>query len=159
MKEPIKETLYRVAIEVLEKIAFVFSSREDERENLGPDSAVTVKVDFSGLFNGVVVMALSKGILPEITGNMLGIDDSEETSVEQQHDAIKELINVICGNLLPAVAGKNMVFNVDTPEIVAGGQAAEDGEPIAAARLALEEEGRCDLFLHIRGPMPGIENR
>ena len=160
MKEPIKEMLYRVAVEVLEKIAFVFSSREEERDNLDAASALTVKVNFCGLFNGMVLMAVSVHILPEITGNMLGIEDSEETTVEQQQDAVKELINVICGNLLPAVAGKSMVFSVDTPEIVTAGETlSKDGDLIASARLALEDEGKCDLFLYVKGPMPGIEER
>lgn len=155
MKEAIKDTLYRVGVEVLEKIAFVFSFTEDERENMSAGNAVTARVTFSGLFTGSLVMRISDSILPELTGNMLGLDDSEETTREQQHDAVKELINVICGNLLPAIAGKSMVFNVDTPIIVPEDETTDNTNQVSVARLSLEEEGQCDLILYVDGRIPG----
>ncbi len=155
MKEPIKETLYRVAVEVLEKIAFVFSFTEDERKNIGTGASVTAKVTFSGLFAGSLVMRISSSILPELTGNMLGLDENEQTTREQQHDAIKELINVICGNLLPAIAGKRMVFNVDTPRVISKDETIDESNLVSTARLSLEEEGQCDLILYVDGRFPG----
>lgn len=163
MKEQIKEILYRVAEDVLEKLAFIFSFPEEEREGIAYDAAVTAKVSFTGPFKGTLIMAVSTEALPEMTGNMLGIEDGEETTTDQQYDAVKELINVICGNMLPAIAGKETLFNVDPPEIVQNIDdvfkdfSAENGpEPAAQARLDIDE-GQCDLLLFIEGELK-IEN-
>ncbi|MDM8522779.1 chemotaxis protein CheX [Desulfococcaceae bacterium HSG8] len=162
MKEQIKDTLYSVAEEVLEKLAFIFSFPEDERDQIDFDSAVAARVSFIGPFKGTLVMIVSTQALPELTGNMLGLENNEETTTEQQYDAVKELINVICGNLLPSIAGKETVFNVDPPEIVKYTDdvlkpfSAENGkpaEPASVARLDLDE-GECDLFLFVDGQLP-----
>ncbi len=84
------------------------------------DSAVAASVSFAGPFSGNLIMVVSGQILPELTGNMLGVDDNAETTLEQRHDALKELINVICGNLLPTIAGKHSIFNVNAPVILPG---------------------------------------
>ncbi len=152
----IKDTLYHVAEDVLEKIAFIFSFPEDDRDNLDYSGAVAAKVSFSGLFNGSVILAVSNQVLKMLTGNMLGLDDDEETLPDQQHDALKELINVICGNLLPAVAGRQIVFNVDTPKIISENEdIIEDGvEPLGIARLSIEDEGQCDILFFVDGGLP-----
>ncbi|OQY57703.1 MAG: hypothetical protein B6245_15690 [Desulfobacteraceae bacterium 4572_88] len=153
MKEKIKETLYHVAEDVLEKLAFIFSFPEDERESIDYEAAVAVRVSFDGPFSGTLILALSTEALPELAGNMLGLDDVEETTVADQHDALKELINVICGNLLPAISGKQSIFNVDTPEILGKDDSIADHDrhdPIAIAKLDLDEV-QCDLLLFVDG--------
>ena len=156
MNEEIKETLYNVAEDVLEKLAFIFSFPEDERENMDYGVAIGARVSFAGPFTGTLVMAVSAEALPELAGNMLGLEDDEETTLEQQQDALKELINVVCGNLLPAISGKQSVFNVNPPEIIDQGDPVitTDGpQPIAVAKMDLED-GQCDLLLFVDGQLP-----
>lgn len=156
MKEQIKDILYRVAEDVLEKLAFIFSFPEDEREGIDYDTAVAVMVSFSGPFTGTLILALSPEVLPELTGNMLGLDDGDETTPAEQHDALKELINVICGNLLPAISDKQIVFNVDAPVIMDGNDPIADHggqDPIAVAKLDLDGV-QCDLLLFVDGDIP-----
>lgn len=148
MNEQIKDIIYRVTEEVLEKLAFIFSSPEEDRENISDDASVAACVSFTGPFTGSVVMTITSDTLPELAENMLGFD-TEETTVDQQHDALKELINVICGNLLPAIAGKQVVFNVDPPEILSDSVVRSDGQkPVSVAKLALED-GQCDIILFV----------
>ena len=65
-------------------------------------------------------MAVTQQTAQELTENMLGLDEGEaEISSDDQADALKETINVICGNLLPAIAGKDAVFDIQPPEILA----------------------------------------
>jgi len=152
-KEQIKETLYNVAENVLEKLAFIFSFPEDERDQMDYTTAVATRVSFAGPFSGSLVMAVAAEALPELAGNMLGIDEDEETTTEQQHDALKELINVVCGNLLPAISGKQSVFNVNTPEIVPEGESIikdDRPQPVSVAKMDIDE-GQCDLLLFIDG--------
>ena len=63
-------------------------------------------------------MMVSTSIVPELASNMLGLDMADgPASPGQQEDALKELMNVICGNLLPEIAGCEAIFNVGAPEI------------------------------------------
>jgi len=156
MNEEIKGTLYNVAEDVLEKLAFIFSFPEDERENMDYNAAMGAKVSFTGPFTGTLIMAVSLEALPELAGNMLGLEDDDETTLEQQQDALKELINVVCGNLLPAISGKQSVFNVNPPEIMSHNDSvvADDApSPVAIAKMDLDD-GQCDLLLFVDGQFP-----
>ena len=153
MNEQAIEILTRVAGETLEQLAFIFSFPEEERDTLEDDSLVATSVSFAGPFSGTLVMTISAQILQELTANMLGMDDEEEIALDQQHDALKETINVICGNLLPAIAGKKAVFDLDAPKIIDEAEAIKkaaktnDGRaPTAIVRLDIDDEP-CDLFL------------
>ncbi|GBC60040.1 hypothetical protein DENIS_0982 [Desulfonema ishimotonii] len=156
MKHPIEKVLYSVADEVLGKLAFIFSFPEHERAPMNTADAVAASVSFKGPFDGNLTMFISGAVLPELTGNMLGVDDASTTEA-QQFDALRELINVICGNLLPRIAGKRSVFNVSSPRIISrkpGSPESYDEESlISMARLTLEE-GECDLCLFVRGRLP-----
>lgn len=152
MKKHISEALHKVAEDVLEKLAFIFSFPEEEREDPDPEGVVGVGVTFSGPFNGILFMRIAKDILPELAGNMLGIDE-DETTGELQHDALKELLNVVCGNLLPALAGKERIFNVGAPVIHTDGGQGMKQEPVGVARLDLEDR-ICDLMLFVEGDLP-----
>ena len=161
MTESIESILYGVAEDVLEKLAFIFSFPEEERANMDYAAAVAASVSFSGPFEGTILMVISDETLPELAGNMLGID--EDTAPEQQHDALKELINVVCGNLLPLISGKKSVFNVNAPEIVTDdlkafceNLATKYGKTLssaAGAKLALDD-GQCDILLFMEGELP-----
>ncbi len=154
MTDQIKETIYQVTEDVLERLAFMFSFREEERGDMNYSDAMIASVTFGGDFEGRLFLAVSPDILPELAGNMLGID--EETTQDQQQDALKELINVICGNLLPRLSGKRIIFNVNAPQIVSSDEIeAEKQErpPLAVTRLSIEE-GACDLIFFTDGEIP-----
>jgi CheY-specific phosphatase CheX len=148
MTDQVKETIYRVAEDVFEKLAFLFSFREEERQPMDYGSAAVASVTFTGQFEGRLALAVSEKVLPELAANMLGIE--EETSREEQQDALKELINVVCGNLLPELAGRKKLFNVNAPRILPPEEigVVTAAPPAAAAKLALED-GQCDLMLYL----------
>ena len=140
--------LHHVAEETLENLAFLFSFGEKE-DFLGQGSPlVALRVLFTGEFSGELVMRISQGVLPEMAANMLGLDE-EDVSEADQLDAASETLNVICGNLLPAIAGKQAVFNITSPEILADGVSyAEENSPRLKASATLPlENGCCDLHL------------
>lgn len=155
MREKLKKILSRVAVRTLEQLAFIFSFPEDEKNNIHPDSAVGVSISFEGAFSGFLSMIVSNQVLPELTANMLGVDD-EETTVDQQYDAFKETINIICGNLLPAIFGKQIIFNIDSPEIIPGAEAIKKKDEYKAASMVklILDNGQCDLFLFVDGQIP-----
>jgi CheY-specific phosphatase CheX len=148
MEQQIKNILTVVANETLEKLAFLFAFPDDERRNDGPPPAVTGRVDFNGFFSGSLIMRVSNSVVPEIAVNMLGLDDDSEISVDAQHDAFKEIINVICGNLLPAIAGNQVEFSIRPPVILAEGRTPIElkaDNRMCVVRLMLED-GFGDIY-------------
>lgn len=153
MNEQIKEILSRVAVETLEQLAFIFSFPEDGPVEIDYDSVMAVSVSFTGPFTGGLVMTASPQVLLELAVNMLGVDDDEVPTLDQQYDALKEAMNIICGNLLPAIAGKQAVFDIGSPEIITGGEAIKEAtekyngrSPTSMVRLDLDGE-QCTLYL------------
>jgi CheY-specific phosphatase CheX len=156
MEPKIKSILARVTSETLEKLAFLFTFPDDERDNDGPGPAIAGRVDFDGCFPGSLVMRVSVSGLQELAVNMLGLDDDAEISLEEQQDAFKEMLNVICGNALPAIAGNQVEFNIGPPGIIPEGDVPTEVKgagPVCIARMMLEE-GFCDLYLFVEGPFP-----
>ena len=148
MKQQIKNILAVVTNETLEKLAFLFAFSDDERVKDGPAPAVTGQVDFSGFFSGSLVMRVSQGAVAELATNMLGLDDNSEVSVEEQQDAFKEMLNVICGNLLPVIAGDREEFAIGPPAVLTEEDARialNNGKPLCVVRLMLED-GFCDVY-------------
>ncbi|MBW2359013.1 MAG: chemotaxis protein CheX [Deltaproteobacteria bacterium] len=127
-------------------------SPEDGPGEIEYDSLMAASVSFAGPFAGGLVMTVSPQVVFELAANMLGVDN-EETTLDQQYDALKESMNVICGNLLPAITGKQAVFNIGSPEIITGGEAIKEAtekyngrSPTSMVRLDIDGE-QCVLFL------------
>jgi len=156
MDQQIRNIMAVVANETLEKLAFIFAFSDDERVNDGPAPAVTGRVDFNGHFSGALMMRISQGAVTELAANMLGLDDDSEISGGEQQDAFKEMLNVICGNLLPAIAGDQMEFSIGSPAILSEDEARVEldrKDPLSVARLMLED-GFCDLYFFPDGRLP-----
>ncbi|MEJ2100068.1 MAG: chemotaxis protein CheX [Desulfobacterales bacterium] len=113
MSEKIRTILSRVAVKTFEELVFLCAFDEDEANSGQIEPAVAAKISFSGFVSGTLIMKLSAKILPQLTTNMLGVDEQEETTLDQQYDALKETLNVVCGNLLPEIAGEQEIFNID----------------------------------------------
>lgn len=117
MNEKIMEILPRIVIDTLERLAFVFAYVSEEGKVDDFENMEVATVPFEGPFSGSLLLAVSRQSLPEITKNMLGMEEDEEAGMDQQYDTLKETLNIVCGNLLPEIADKQSVFNIGTPEI------------------------------------------
>ena len=158
MEQQLKSIIAATANDTLEKLAFLFVLSDDEWTDDQPEPVVTGRVAFNGHFGGSLMIQLSSAVIPELACNMLGLDDEDEISDADQQDALKEILNVICGNVLPAVAGDQVEFNIDAPEILTLTDAVQvrtKNKPASAVRLNLEE-GVCDLFFFVDGDIPEI---
>lgn len=152
MNEKISKILAGIAAETFEGLAFMFGFPEEDENADSGESMIVTRVGFRGPFSGQMIMAVTQQTVQELTENMLGLDDGEaEISPDDQNDALKETTNVICGNLLPAIAGKDAVFDIQPPEILADGSSLEKtshGEPMSVAKLSIDDEP-CRLSLYI----------
>ena len=158
MSDKIDNVISKVVTETIEKLVFMFASPYDPKNSTEEDPDIGVSVSFTGPFSGTLGMKVSGEVLSEIAVNMLGVDDEDEITIEDKNDALKETINIICGNILPAIAGKRAVFNIGVPEIIQEGEdiKGNDGEDLASdVKLSLDE-GRCDLVLFVNGKIPEV---
>jgi CheY-specific phosphatase CheX len=155
MSAAISEILTGVVADTLEKLAFLFAVPLEGPAPEDTQALATVRVRFSGPLCGGMQLSLSQPVLAELAGNMLGADDGSALSADEQHDALRELINVICGNLLPLICGNSAEFNIQTPFIPAAGASAnsEFGPANAVSNLAVES-GICLVALQLEGPVP-----
>lgn len=160
MNEKLDQIITQISIDTLEKLAFMFAFPEDGGDETiqagDANGHVHARVAFSGPFDGTLAIEMALPELSELTMNMLGLDDDDEVTLEQRHDALKETLNVICGNMLPAIAGKQAVFNVEVPRILEPNESMAAGgeqQPCSVVRLNLEV-GLCCLYLFVDGRLP-----
>src|SRR5512136_617301 len=119
MNKQCEAVLASVAETTLAELAFIFSMPDDEAVRHVSPALVASAVDFVGPFSGTLAVAVSANMLPVIASNMLGLDEEGGSPTpEQERDALKELANVLCGNLLPALAGTEAIFKIEAPEAV-----------------------------------------
>ena len=141
--------LYRTAASTFEEVGFMFLLPEmnDEQREAGLEAAIAV--EFDGPASGRLILAAHGGLLPALAGNMLGQD--EPTSVGQQRDALGEIANIVCGNMLPRITGTTNVFHIAGPIAIDAEELASCMREDCAAQVQLPlEEGRADLALFMR---------
>ena len=109
-----KTKLLQAAALTFEDLCFLLPDEEltEAQQHASLDAAV--QVEFCGPFHGVLVLRLSNTLLPSIAANMLG--EVEIPSPEEQDDALGEIANVICGNVLPEIAGGRAIFQLSAPK-------------------------------------------
>ncbi len=120
-----REMLTEVFCEVIENLAFMFGEAAEEGEL--EDSAggyVLAAMSFSGPMSGRIELAVPREMRAEIAANVLGIDLDDELATSSADDALKELLNVTCGQVLTHLAGEEPVFDLGVPEV---SDLAEDG--------------------------------
>jgi CheY-specific phosphatase CheX len=116
MKEATEKVLAKVAGEVLEGLAFL-SPDPGAMPQIEPARTATATVRFRGPFSGQLTLTVPHEMLAEIAANMLGLDCGEQCSEQAKADALGELANVICGNLVAAVSAPTEVFDLEKPEV------------------------------------------
>ena len=142
--------LEAAAVATLEQLAFGFAYAEPAASPEPADAAA--EVAFEGPCRGVLRLRLGGGVLPALAANMLGQDEGPAEAL--QLDALAEIANVVCGNVLPHVGGTRAVFRLGSPRTAAG-EPAPRGEPAARARLAVED-GWAEVALWLEGRGQGL---
>ncbi|MGD9128758.1 MAG: chemotaxis protein CheX [Planctomycetia bacterium] len=115
------------------------------------EETITSSIHFRGEFEGDLFLEVSCELLPVIGMNMLGLDDENALTPDEQKDAFRELLNVVCGNLLPTVTDEKAVFDIDGAELhpeMAIPETHEGKPAIAKAHFGLEI-GHAKLALFI----------
>lgn len=138
--------LLEAAASTFEQLGFLFADFEMDPVQQEAQVRVVARVDFVGPLEGSLELHLAGDLLRRLAANMLG---EEGLTTEQiMHDALGEVTNVVCGNVLPTLAGPRAVFDLATPVVAASRVGWPDaGAPAAQGSLGLED-GRVDLILY-----------
>ena len=100
-----------------------------------------VQVSFAGYASGYCELWASKEIAKMIASNMLGLfDDNCDTINQVCLDALKETLNILCGNILTECAGSEPIFNLDPPNSLHLAVALPRSEYAAEAWLEIDNQ-------------------
>lgn len=113
------QMLREVFSRVLEKQAYLFA--EDMEIGDMPEAGdwVEARMSFQGPFEGNLSLALSKAAELEIAANFLGKEADDPDVARFADDSLKEILNVVCGHMLTALAGEDPVFDLSIPNVQA----------------------------------------
>ncbi len=104
MEQNRNDVLRGVFSSILENMAFMFADAAEEEEIFDAGAPyVRAEMTFQGPTKGTIAIAVPEAMCPELAGNILGIDPEDEMIAARPHDALKELLNVTCGNVLTAL--------------------------------------------------------
>ncbi|MBD3420471.1 MAG: hypothetical protein GF398_10170 [Chitinivibrionales bacterium] len=142
-----KDTARQVISSVLENAAFIFADPMEAGSEPQLDSwqADGVALEFKGSAGGAMHMWAGSGFSRYAAANMLGVEEDDENASRKGLDALKEILNMIVGNLLTEVYGSEPVYDLSIPRTLDKQELATDyGDPQA---VWLEAEGNQVLFV------------
>ncbi len=114
-----KDKIGEVFCQVIEQMAFMFGEETDAESIDTPEgSIIQARMGFSGTPSGELAIDVPEEIAPLIAENLLGIDAEDEEAQQKGRDALKEILNVTCGNILTTLFGEGPIFELTVPEII-----------------------------------------
>ncbi len=117
MEKNHSELLIKVLEKVLEQLAFMFAEAVEKGELVGErERYLYATMTFKGHTSGTIGIAITEETGKALANNILGIEEGEEVGEDKSIDALKEFINIVCGQLMTKVFGEGPVFNLSVPE-------------------------------------------
>ena len=153
MPEAIGDVLAGATQIALETTAFLFAepgAQAADADADAPPPTFVATVAFEGAHSGALTVEFPARLMPVLAANVLGEDDSP--SDETQRDALGELANIICGNVLPAFdpGGK---YSLGPPSVAKGAPAAFDASAACVGSAELQVDGeRVGASFWLRAP-------
>ncbi|MFA5864565.1 MAG: chemotaxis protein CheX [Phycisphaerae bacterium] len=102
--------------EVIENLAMMVVQELDENPD-GFNPQLMGTIEFTGPVNGKLVVRCSDSFSSVLAGNLLGIDPADQHIQANAWDALEELLNVVCGNLVNVLFDRNKTFRLSSPRI------------------------------------------
>ena len=157
MKIKVEKALNASALKTFEEACFMYPvpDLEDIQEKLPLEAAAEVK--YRGDFTGRLLIETRGGLFQAIAVNMLSIQDP---TGEQKTDALGEIANIICGNVIPALGGVSQGYRIEAPKIIPLSESQNNllGEPLVWTVINLNQ-GRADLKFYVDGYYPVPEKK
>lgn len=150
METEVPQALNLVLIQTVEQMCRLVPTPDGVPDCAGsPVFEALVFADFAGPIEGRLLLGAGGSLLERIAEGFLEGEESSDPG--SQTDSLKELANILCGNLLPYVAGSRAVFRITPPQLAeqeAWAQRAE--EKLYAETSVVYETGKLCLRVFVR---------
>lgn len=113
-----KDAAGQALCETLSRLAFLFADPQDpDTPPAEPKTSLKARLAFKGSVQGTLEMALPSPLGTEIAANILGCEPDDEEAEKASVDSVKEVLNVMCGQILPQLFGEDKLFDLTAPEV------------------------------------------
>ena len=148
--------LYRAAVLTFEDLCLTLPTESLNDRQRGAVPAAAVSLEFRGSRSGRLIVMVSADLLSLLPANMLALDGP--VAKRDQFDALREVANVICGNMLPGVTGSDEAFQITPPEVINVAELSDPSQlkPSAEIHIGIDQ-GRADLLLFMDKTPPPAE--
>lgn len=116
MQDQKTATLATTFSEVLANLAFMFTD-EDLADPPSGDVWFETTIHYSGPAAGTLRLRCTADFSVQLAASLLGIAPDNADAEQGASDAVKEFMNIVCGQFVTAAYGTEGVFNVTIPEI------------------------------------------
>lgn len=116
-RQDLIENLAQTLAEVLEVQAFLFAEPVAPASLILPEGpGVRASISFVGAsLNGSIELLCPQSLCGELAANILGVEAEEIESETDAEDALKEVLNIACGQFLTRCYGSGPVFTLSLP--------------------------------------------
>lgn len=131
--------------DVLGDLAFLVS--DDEQSEASPGTVwMECHVSYSGPPGGTLCCWCTREFAVQLAANLLGLNPENEAVLSGVDDALREFMNVVCGQFITACHGTDRIFNLSIPTASQCAQAPRfdfDGSETACALTVSGEPFYC----------------
>jgi len=79
--------------------------------------ALNVRIEYSGKHSGELGLIMERPLASLIAARILGLENANDVFDDMIDDAMRELINVVCGHFLTLMYGYTPVFKNSVPKV------------------------------------------
>ncbi len=109
-------TLEAILSDVLGELAFLVS--DDETVELPADTLwLHCTVAYRGPLSGTLECWCTPAFATQLSANLLGLEADDGAVQVRAADAVRELMNVLCGQLITAWHGRDQIFDLTIPDV------------------------------------------
>ncbi|HVP10959.1 MAG TPA: chemotaxis protein CheX [Phycisphaerae bacterium] len=116
MQQQTSATLTTIFSEVLANLAFMFTDEEQVNPS-STDAWLETVISYQGPVNGTLRFRCTTDFSVLLASNLLGVDLRDAEAGAKARDAVKEFMNIVCGQFVTALHGSESIFNLTIPEI------------------------------------------
>jgi len=144
-------TLREIFSETLANLAFMFTDDDLPFASSG-EAWFETSIRYDGPQSGELRLLCDRAFMKDLAGNLLGTDQDDPDADAKGIDAVKELMNILCGQLVTDFYGSDAVFNLSIPECTRLDDPPDLTKPDTEDALTLSVSGSRARLIHLTSP-------
>ncbi len=141
------QTLTTVFSDVLQTLAFLFTDDEPLQPSAG-DVWLETNIAYRGPVSGGLRLWCTRPFSQTLAANLLGIDQPEDLSDQQSEDAVKEFMNVVCGQYVTSAYGSDAVFCLTIPDVAMLSESPDTQDITSDETVRFSVDGNAVVLIH-----------